>query len=259
MEFVDKCVSLELFVDGKKEKVLVVGDLHLGYEGFLQGRGWSFPRTQQEETIERFGKIFESLGCEFDKIILLGDVKHYFAGVLREEFSDFYSLVSFLKNYLNREGKIFITKGNHDSILEPVVRNYEFVEMRDYFVFGDSLFLHGHSFERGFDLDFVEDVKKVKRIFCGHFHPAVSIRESNGVKQEKFKCFLRGEIKFGKSKKELVVLPSFFPLIEGTDVLNSNSLGKRIEVRTFEVFVVLNNDDLDVLGFGRVEDLVGGR
>ena len=55
--------------------------------------GAVFPKTQMEETLDLFKKIFEKMG-KLKRIILLGDVKHYFAGVLRGEFEDFHNLKS---------------------------------------------------------------------------------------------------------------------------------------------------------------------
>mgnify|MGYP001574584138 CR=1 FL=1 len=64
-------------------------------------------------------------------------------------------------------------------------------------------------------------------------HPAISIAKN--VKKEIYKCFLVGKYK----DKEIVILPSFFPLIEGADVnIEDTNLAFKLNLRGFEVYVV---------------------
>ena len=230
LEIIDRCLFM------KKERVLIVGDLHLGYEGYLQEKGWSFPKTQLEETLSVFKRIFEKTRefGKLKKIILLGDVKHYFAGILKEEFSDFYKVIELLKENLTTDGEIIITKGNHDNILEPIIRNYGFVKLVDYFVLGDTMFFHGHrkSWE---NLEIYD--KKIKTFVLGHFHPAITLQKD--AKKEKYKCFLYGKLK--KLKKNIIIAPSFFPLVEGSNILACSEINKRLNISNFEVFAIDGN------------------
>lgn len=235
-EAMDRCLFW------KERKMLVVGDLHLGYEGLLNERGWTFPRTQVDETLEILKRIFEKTG-KLKEVVLLGDVKHYFAGVLTMEFRDVYKIIEFIKKNLYENGKIVIVKGNHDNILEPIVKNYNFVELKDNYFVEDVCFFHGDkdSFSK-FILD--SKAKKCKLVVVGHFHPAVTLIED--AKSEKYKCFLFG--KDNKLKKQMIVVPSFFPLIEGSDVL------KEIRERDFSDFRVFVVSDR-VYDFGKVKSL----
>jgi len=221
-EAVDRCLFW------KEKKILVVGDLHLGYEEFLNSKGWCFPRTQMEETINIFSRIFAHTG-KIKKIILLGDVKHYFSGILNKEFEDFYKLIEIFKENLLKNGKIIIVKGNHDNILEPIVcqeKYSNFVFLEDYYILQDVLFFHGNKkgfLRRGGE---IAD-KKIKMIVTGHFHPAIKI--DDGEKVEKFRCFVLGKYKKNPASHNIlhnntlwIVVPSFFPLEEGMDI---NSLG----------------------------------
>lgn len=252
INFVDRCVLLTL----EEKKILVVGDLHIGKENLMMERGAVFPKTQMEESTKIFKEIFKKTG-EIDEIVLLGDVKDHFGGVLRDEFLDFWKLMDlFRRNLKKREGsKIIIVKGNHDSILEPIVRDYSDVILKDYYLYEDFLFLHGHH--KGFEnvkkkIDFYD--KKIKKVIMGHFHTAIRVEDSSGIKSELFKCFLAGRDR--KMKKDLLFVPSFFPLSVGKDILTNTNKGKAngFDIKNFEVFVVFEDRKLNVRSFGKVKD-----
>lgn len=255
IEFVDRCLLIK-----NKKKVLVVGDLHLGYENVLMEKGWSFPKTQLEETLDLFEKVFKRVK-KVDEVVLLGDVKHYFSGVLKDEFSDFWKVVNLLKKNLNKNGKIVIVKGNHDNILEPVIRNYENVFLEDFYVLSAEnekiLFLHGDKkslFNLKKDVCFYDN--KIKIIVCGHFHPAIKIEDKNGVKSELFKCFLFGKNK--DLKKDFLIVPSFFGLRVGVDILSRSKKGfvEGINIKNFDVYVVFGDEKLQVEKFGKVKNFM---
>lgn len=234
-EAIDRCLFW------RERKTLIVGDLHLGYEDFLAEKGWSFPKTQLEDTINILKKIFEQTG-RLEEVILLGDVKHYFAGVLNGEFSDFKKIVELCNDNLIGGGRIIITKGNHDSILEPLVARWKFdnIKIMEFYGVEDVLFFHGDkSCWNDLELD-----KKNKLLVVGHFHPAIMLRES--AKSELFKCFLRGK----HSGREMIILPSFFTLVEGTDV-SAGKLEKWFSVSGFKTYIVADR----VYDFGKVSTL----
>ena len=82
----------------------------------------------------------------------------------------------------------------------------------------------------------------------GHEHPAISV--GNSIRQEKYKCFLKGKWK----GKEIIVMPAFNPLTEGTNVLEGKCLSPFLQgnLDTFEVFVPAGKD---VLSFGKIRNL----
>ncbi len=67
------------------------------------------------------------------------------------------------------------------------------------------LFIHG-------DVE-LPDLENAGMIIMGHEHPAIALFDEIGAK-EKIKAFLAG--KFGE--KELIVLPAFSPLAQGTEI-----------------------------------------
>ena len=220
------------------EKVLVINDLHIGYEESLHRKGVLVPRFQLEQIMNKLKVILEK--TKPVKIIINGDLKHEFGKVLRQEWREVLEFLDFL---LQKIPEVIIIKGNHDPFIKPIADKKGEVIVNEYIV-GDTLIVHGDAL--------VET--NARRIVIGHEHPAITIRE--GSKWEKYKCFLKGKWKSkGKNKKniELIAVPSFNPLLEGTDVLKKKLLSPFLEdIQNFEVFVV---GEKGVFYFGKVKEL----
>jgi len=225
-----------------KQKILVFGDLHLGFDSLLKEAGVGIPWNQLEETKKELKKIFgymKEKNLEIKKLIILGDLKHYFKFDKGEKYS-IVDFLSFLENYVS-PSDIILIKGNHDTFS---LTNHK---LNDYFIVDDVAFIHGHKLF----LPILD--KKIKTIVLSHIHPSVTISEK-AVKKEKFKAFLVGKWK----SKKIIILPSFFSLIEGTDYysyekdnLNDFCFVPRNELKKFNVYVV-NEENLDEhLDFGK--------
>lgn len=242
LKYIGKCLVVEIEEGKMKERTLVVGDLHLGYEEVLNRGGIFVSRKMFEEMIDYFDKVFSKIG-KIDKVVLLGDIKHDFGGILRQEWDDILGLFDYFFGKIGKEGEIVIVKGNHDNILEPIVRKRERVVMGDFFIVDGVAFLHG-------DRDFKEIWnKKIKIWIVGHGHPAVKLQE--GVKIEKYKCFLVGRFK----GKDVIIVPSFFEYNVGSDPRDSDlGMAWKFDYERFNVRIV-NVNDLDVLEFGRLGKL----
>ena len=150
---------------------------------------------------------------------------------------------------MDKNGEIIIIKGNHDNILGSILKKDELkqVKLENYYILENILFFHGHKrdFERVKEQ--LTD-KKIKLVIIGHFHPAVTLEEA--AKKEKYKCYLYGKLK--KFKKELIILPSFFPLIEGTNILSEDfRLEGWLDVSNFEVFILSDK----IYDFGKVKQI----
>ncbi|MBI2449081.1 metallophosphoesterase [Candidatus Pacearchaeota archaeon] len=223
--------------------ILVFGDLHLGYEEGLNDAGVLIPRTMFKEMMDELGMIFGEIdkeGKTVRKIVVLGDLKHEFGSVLYQEWSDVSQFLKRLKEKV-KDGEVILIKGNHDTILEPIVKR-EGLELKDFYVDRGYGFLHGHKM-----FDEILD-KNVKTIFVGHMHPAITLRES--VKSERYKCFLAGKWK----GKKLIVTPSFFPFVEGADIFyQEGNLAMKVNVKNMDVYVV--GSGLEVLRFGKMRRL----
>jgi len=213
------------------EKILIINDLHIGYEEALHRQGILVPKFQLREIIKEMEQILKKVKPE--KIIINGDLKHEFGTVLRQEWSE---VLQFLDFCLQHCREVIIIKGNHDPIIKPIAEKRGIRVATEYLV-DDIAIVHGDKL--------IET--KAKRIIIGHEHPAITIREKS--KREKYKCFLKGKWK----GKELIAVPSFNPLLEGTDVLKEQLLSPFLEnIKNFEVYVVSKGE---VFGFGKVKDL----
>ena len=237
--FVDKCVFFP------EHGILTIGDLHVGYEHSLRKKGFLIPESQVRETIQNLEKIIseiKSRNYKLKKIVFLGDVKHFFNYEWKEKH-EFNKILGFLREYV-KDKNVIIIKGNHDT--------FEFHErkMKDFHIEGEIAFLHGHkSFPEVFD-------KKIKTIVMGHTHPSVTISDKQKIKRERYKCFLVGKFR----KKELIIVPSFIGIHEGTSVNDSKyypeedfSIISYKKIMNFRAFVVDENGV--VLDFGKEKNL----
>jgi hypothetical protein len=185
---------------------------------------------------------------------MLGDIKHEFGTISRQEWRDTLNLLDYL---VSKAGKVVLIKGNHDTILGPLTDKKDLV-VRESFFIDNILFCHGHKLIYENSEDFKRqksfepakrifaDFKKAKTIIIGHEHPAIELRD--GPRVEKYKCFLLGKYK----GKKLIVMPSFNFVTEGTDVLQEKLLSPFIEnIYNFEAFVVGDK----VYKFGKVSSL----
>ena len=236
-EFIDKALYLT------KQKILVVADLHIGYEEALNKEGIFVPRTQFRELVCDLEKIFKQLKKEkkkIEKIVVLGDLKHEFGEISQQEWRETKEILDLLKK---KAKKVILIKGNHDTILEPIAKR-KALGIRDFYIEDGICFLHGHKL-------FLECLdKKVKMLVVGHRHPAVVLADK--YKKEKYKCFL-----FGKWKgKEIILTPSFFSFIIGSNILTNSENNYLFisdkELKKFEVYVVGDG----VYRFGKLRSLV---
>jgi putative SbcD/Mre11-related phosphoesterase len=228
-----------------KKGILVIGDLHLGYDSMIRNQGISLPFNQLEETIKELEIIFKRIKALYTlkKIILLGDIKHHFS-FQQEEISDLRNFLRFLEQYIPKEDIILI-KGNHDTF---TLRDYE---LHDFHIEDNLAFTHGEQ-----DFPELYNNKNIKTILISHIHPAVMIKDKINVKKEKYKCFLIGKYK----KKEFIILPSFFSMIEGSEINEYSKEEKyqqiipRNKLESFETYVVGKNGIYNFGKYGKLSN-----
>jgi len=225
--------------------ILVIGDLHLGYEQQLIQSGVLTPKKETQQVIDELRDIILELKekqKKLQKIIFIGDIKHAFDFQYEEKFS-FKEVLEFLSQYFKSENIIFI-RGNHDTI------DFTYGDMKDFYIEDDIAFIHGHK-------DFPEIYKKeIKTIVMGHIHPSVVFHDKETIKKETFKCFLAGEYK----KKKVIILPSFLgvsigsPINEYADAYEDEfSIIPKKQLLKFRVYVVGKDK---VYEFKKVRDLL---
>lgn len=230
------------------EKVLVIADLHIGHEEAMNAAGIFMPRVQFEQEASDLRNIFARTG-KLKEIIIDGDLKHEFGTISQQEWHDTLKILDILQE--NCE-KIILVRGNHDTILGPIAKRRG-LETRDFYIremHGTGVcFLHGDkNFLFGKKQNAFEE-KKISMLVMGHRHPAVVL--SDKYKKERYKCFLIGKWK----KKDIIILPSFFPLVEGSDIVNveeNNSLFiPEKNLLEFNVFAIGDK----VYEFGKVKKI----
>ena len=210
-----------------KKETLVINDLHLGYEASLHLKGILVPRFQLEDIIKIMKRI---LKVKPKKIIINGDLKHEFGKVLQLEWREISKFLDFL---LENCQEVIIIQGNHDPVIVPIAVKKNVKVVKDYKI-DDILIIHGD--------ELVET--DAKTIIIGHEHPAIKIQDHG--KWEKYKCFLKGKWK----RKELIAVPSFNPLLEGTNVLEGQMLSPYLkDIKNHQIYVV---SEREAFYFGKV-------
>ncbi len=225
--------NLEIIDLGLKYKdTLIIGDLQFGYEEYLNKKGVMIPRFQTEDALERINNTISKCG-DLKRIVFNGDIKHEFGRISKQEWSSITRMLDeLIKSYV-----VVIVKGNHDVLLEPIIKNYgKKVSFVEKFILDDLFIVHG---DKLFNC-------KEKTIIIGHEHPSISFVEKPG---EKFKCFLKGKWK----RKNLIVIPSFSSLAVGSDIRQEKFLSPYLEngIKDFEIFIIEDK----VYNFGKFKNL----
>ena len=231
-----------------KEKILAIGDLHLGFEASLKDSGLEIPLKQFEEAKEELETTLKSIKARYgkiEKIIFLGDISHHFGFKIGEK-REINALIGFLRKYLENENNIIFIRGNHE-------KNYNNGKLVDYYISKDIAFIHGHR-------DFLEIYdKKINLIVMGHLHPTITLSDRMKIKREKYKCFLVGRYK----KKDIIIVPSFLSITEGISANKFNdekaggydfSIIPQSELANFRVFVCKDIGE-EALDFGKLNEL----
>lgn len=220
-------VDLSLYL--KKEKILVIADLHIGQEEAMNKQGILIPRFQFNEIESRLKKILEKL--KLNRIIINGDLKHEFGIISEQEWRNTLKILDLCLSY----APVILIKGNHDKIIGPIA-NKRNVQILDSYETKEVTILHG---------DKLREIK-TEIIIIGHEHPAITI--SDKIRKEKYKCFLKGKWK----NKNLIVMPSFNIITEGTDVINQRLLSPFLKnISNFEVYALEDK----VYNFGKIKNL----
>jgi putative SbcD/Mre11-related phosphoesterase len=153
-----------------KERVVVMGDLHIGWEVALAQQGIHVP-SQTMKMLERLKKIIADE--KPSRIIMLGDVKHSVTGAELEEWRD---VPEFFEALLKLVPSVQVITGNHDGNLEPLTPSQvELLGPTGIALWGRFGLLHGHAWPS-------PAILGCETLILGHLHPAVTLRDGLGYR-----------------------------------------------------------------------------
>lgn len=215
------------------KEILILADIHMGYEEALNKQGLLVPRLQFKETEKRIKNILEKTNPK--KIIINGDLKHEFGTISETEWRHTLKILDLFKNK-----EIILIKGNHDTILGPIANKKNLI-IKDYYKIDNIFICHGDKI-----LDNIA-FSTSKIIIMGHEHPAITI--GTKTRKEIYKCFLKGKF----NKKILIIQPSLNLVTEGTDILKEELLSPFLHqnLNNFNIYIVSDK----VYDFGKLFQL----
>jgi putative SbcD/Mre11-related phosphoesterase len=153
----------------ERERVLVVADLHIGWEVALSQQGIHVPSQtpKMKEKLLRLVDLFKPTS-----LLFLGDVKHTIARVELEEWQDIPDLFEALSQKVT---DITVVLGNHDGNLEPLLPSLVKIVPSTGIALNDAGFFHGNAWP-------APEVLQCRSLVIGHVHPTVAFRDPLGFR-----------------------------------------------------------------------------
>lgn len=153
----------------KSDRVLIIGDLHIGWEVSLAQKGIHVP--------SQTGKLLNNLMQAIDDarpttLIFIGDVKHAVSRVELEEWRD---VPEFFEKVLKAVPDVRVVLGNHDGNLEPLTPPEVKLIPSSGIVWHDVGILHGHAWP-------TPDLLACETLVMGHVHPVIMLRDPLGFR-----------------------------------------------------------------------------
>jgi len=236
-----------LLLKRNSKRILVVADLHIGWEVQLAEKGIYVP-SQTPKLQEKMLQLIQL--CKPTSLLFLGDVKHAIAKVAMEEWRD---IPDFFETLGEKVQDIQIIPGNHDGNLEPLLPQNAKMLPPTGIALGSVGFFHGHTWPS-------PNLLNCPNLITAHVHPTVTFRDLIGFRitrqvwvkapcnrkklaksilkhlrikgdkdpilllQEQFKVKLR--------TSQLFMMPSFNDFLGGQSI-NRKTLGKSSGSRAF--------------------------
>jgi putative SbcD/Mre11-related phosphoesterase len=186
--------------DIKRQRYLVISDLHIGFESHIYSRGIAFDeKIFFDEMIQELSDLIKSNRAQ--AVILLGDLKSTVGSISRQEWQKiprFFKLLSEITD-------IYFVPGNHDSNIRFLMPENINVMSSKGMVLDDTLLVHGHTMP-------TTARSYIKKIVMGHIHP-VFLRHNSVINGQRVWIYLKiiKEAIFPGSQGtlDLVILPAF--------------------------------------------------
>lgn len=216
-------------------ELLVISDLHIGYEASMRAEGVAMPDFQ-------FGKMMKNLETAMERfspgqVVINGDIKHEFARNLGQEWNEVFQLIDLITD---KGAEIKFVRGNHDNYLKTIIGQRD-IELADYYKIDNILMTHGHRKTGPAEFDGL-------RIY-GHEHPVIRLKDEIGARIT-MPCFLFDEF------NKFIILPAFSPLASGTNVIFGahNFLNEEIWGLDISGARILAVGEGEIMDFGLVGD-----
>jgi len=164
-----------------KERVLVVADLHVGWEVSLAEQGVHVP-SQTPKIKDKLLKMIDL--SKPTSLLFLGDVKHTIAKAELEEWRDIPDLFEALQEKVD---DIKVVLGNHDGNLEPLLPSSVKTFPQTGIALFDAGFFHGNAWP-------APELLQCRSLVIGHVHPTVMFRDPLGFRITA-QVWLRAKIK----------------------------------------------------------------
>ncbi|MCD6477986.1 MAG: metallophosphoesterase [Candidatus Aenigmarchaeota archaeon] len=194
------------------DRILVVGDLHIGIEYELYRSGFSLPSLIGKMEKKILGLVRRNRA---KILVLLGDVKHNVPQISIQEERE---IPKFLEN-LSKRVEVHIVPGNHDGKIKRLSPKGVVVHPISGFMMDGFYFNHGHSWPG-------KTFPDAEVLVMAHSHPAVEFRDALGYRYVE-PCWLICNLNKKKLKEKYkknvrtryaIIIPSFNPLISGMPV-----------------------------------------
>lgn len=151
------------------ERVLVVADLHIGWEVALAEQGIHVP-SQTPKMKSKLLKIVDLY--KPTTLLFLGDVKHTIARIELGEWRDIPDLFEALAH---KVPDIKVVLGNHDGNLEPLLPSSVQIIPSIGIPLFDVGFFHGNAWP-------APELLHCRSLVIGHVHPTVAFRDQLGFR-----------------------------------------------------------------------------
>jgi len=158
-----------LLLRTRNERILVIADLHIGWEVSLAQQGIHVP----SQTTKMLNKLLQLINlCKPTSLLLLGDIKHTIAKVELEEWRD---IPDFFEAVAKKVNDIQVILGNHDGNLEPLLPETVKLQPSTGIPLGDVGFFHGNAWP-------APELLACRSLVMGHVHPTVAFRDPLGFR-----------------------------------------------------------------------------
>ena len=158
------------FISKGSDRVLVVSDLHIGWEAALAQKGIHVP-SQTPKILDKIVRIIKS--NKPTTLIFLGDVKHTIAKAEMEEWRD---IPDFFETINEMVQDIQVIPGNHDGNLTPLLpEKVKIFPSKGVVLFDNVGLFHGHTWP-------APELLGCKSLIMGHVHPTIVFRDPLGFR-----------------------------------------------------------------------------